>query len=67
MLWIMGVGRGNYNVVFFDIESNGLPMISGENAFTGAAAMVEDVSITTGDRDGTASAYGKCVYVCFDF
>ena len=44
------VGEGNYTVAFFDIESNGLPMISGGNGFTGAAT-VQSVTIQNGSRN----------------
>ena len=45
-----GVGRGNYQVAFFDLENGGLIALSNNNSISGSARMTK-VNISGGPRD----------------
>ena len=45
-----GVGRGNYQVSFFDLENDGLIALSNDNSISGSARMTL-VNIPGGIRD----------------
>ena len=46
-----GVGGGNYQIAFFDIESDGLLTLSNNNSISGSAIIMTVVSIPGGTWD----------------